>query len=129
MYPRYLPLYQNGILSKRVEESYHILESCHLCPRDCSVNRLKEKKGIAKKGLLIRHLILPNSLAKSENVLKFIAKEISKNTYIALMTQYFPANRAPQIPELNRRISREEYNKVLDFAHFLGLNNILQQEI
>ena len=87
------------------------------------------KEGIAKKGLLIRHLILPNDLAKSESVLKFIAEKISKNTYIALMAQYFPANRTPQIPELNRRITREEYNKVLDFADSLGLNNILRQEI
>ncbi len=87
------------------------------------------KEGIAKKGLLIRHLVLPNDLAKSENVLKFIAKEISKNTYIALMAQYFPANRTAQIPELNRRIIREEYQKVLAFTYFLGLNNILQQEI
>ena len=87
------------------------------------------KEGIAKRGLLIRHLILPNSLARSETVLKFIAKEISKNSYIALMAQYFPANRTPQIPELNRRITREEYNKILDFADSLGLNNILRQEI
>ena len=87
------------------------------------------KEGIAKKGLLIRHLVLPNDLARSENVLKFIAEEISKNTYIALMAQYFPANRAPQIPELNRRITGEEYRKVLDLSDSLGLNNVLQQEI
>ena len=303
MYPRYLKLYQNGRLKERVGEDYHLLESCHLCPRNCSVNRLKEekgfcksgknpiiaswnphfgeeppisghlgsgtifftnctlkcsfcqnypisqlgegneetveflssmmvslqekgchninlvtpthfvlqilqallfaipkgfkiplvynssgyeslntlklldgiidiylpdfkygddkqgkiysnvpdyfsktklaikemyrqvgdlkldKKGIARKGLLIRHLILPNDLAKSENVLKFIAKEISKNAYVTLMAQYFPANRAPQIPELNRRITEEEYNKILAFADSLGLNNILRQEI
>ncbi|MCK4245143.1 MAG: radical SAM protein [Candidatus Omnitrophica bacterium] len=303
MYPRYLPLYQNGILRRRAEESYHILESCHLCPRHCQVNRLKkergfckssqnpivaswnphfgeeppisgyrgsgtifftnctlrccfcqnypisqlgegneetidslsrmmlrlqekgchninfvtpthfvpqilkglllaipeglkiplvyntsgyealktlklldgivdiympdfkygddrggkiysevpdyfsktkeamkemhrqvgnlelDRKGIAKKGLLIRHLILPNGLAKSERVLKFIAREISPDTYISLMAQYFPANRAPQIPELNRRITRGEYRKVLNLANSLGLKNILHQEM
>ncbi len=88
-----------------------------------------DKEGIAKKGLLIRHLVLPNSLAKSETVLKFIAEKISKNTYISIMAQYFPANRALRIPELNRRITREEYAKVLAFANSLGLNNVLQQEI
>ena len=87
------------------------------------------KEGIAKKGLLIRHLVLPNDLARSESVLKFIAQEISLNIYISIMAQYFPANRAPQIPELNRRITREEYQKVLDFADSLGLNNILRQKI
>jgi len=94
------------------------------------VGNLKlDKKRIAKRGLLIRHLVLPNDLAKSENVLKFIAAETSLDTCLSLMAQYFPANRAPQIPEFNRRITRREYEKVLDLASSLGLNNILRQEI
>ncbi len=68
------------------------------------------QNGIAQQGLLVRHLVLPNNLAGTEEILKFIATEISKNTYISLMSQYFPDYKADSIPELSRRITAEEYN-------------------
>jgi putative pyruvate formate lyase activating enzyme len=78
-------------------------------------------EGIAERGLLIRHLVLPNQLAHSNNVLKFIANEISKNTYVNIMDQYRPCHNADKYPELARRISQNEYDEVVDFAHKLGL--------
>jgi len=86
------------------------------------------KEGIARKGLLIRHLILPQGLAKTRNVLEFIAKEISPLTYISLMSQYFPAYRAQEFKELNRRITQEEYEEALEITEELGLKRGWQQE-
>lgn len=77
--------------------------------------------GIAYRGLIVRHLILPNNIARSFEILKFIANEISKDTYINIMAQYHPAYHAYRYNEINRRISREEYNKVINFAWQLGL--------
>lgn len=81
-----------------------------------------DRKGIAKRGLLIRHLVLPDNLAGSEKVLDFVADEISKNTYINIMDQYHPAYKANDYPGLNRRINSDEYQKVLDYATLKGLH-------
>ncbi len=78
-------------------------------------------EGIAEHGLLIRHLVLPNHLDSSFEVLKFIAEEISTNTYVNIMNQYHPCYQADKIPELSRRITLSEYQTVLNFAKQLGL--------
>ncbi len=84
---------------------------------DLHINR----RGIAKRGLLIRHLVLPNDLAASEKVIDFVADEISKNTYINVMDQYYPAYKANQHNELNRRITNDEYNRITEYARKKGL--------
>lgn len=81
-----------------------------------------DRKGIAKRGLLIRHLVLPDNLAGSEKVLDFVADEISKNTYINIMDQYHPDYKANEYSGLNRRIKSDEYQKVLQYAMLKGLN-------
>ncbi len=80
------------------------------------------RNGIAKRGLLVRHLVLPNDLAGSEKVIDFIADEISKNTYVNIMDQYHPSYKADEYVELNRRIRMTEYEKVLEYAKLKGLN-------
>lgn len=80
------------------------------------------KRGIAQRGLLIRHLVLPNNIAGSKKVLEFIANDISQNSYLNIMDQYHPAYRANQYPELNRRINSDEYHQVLSYAENLGLH-------
>lgn len=80
------------------------------------------KKGIAKRGLLVRHLVLPNDIAGSEKVIDFITEEISKNTYVNIMDQYHPSHKADEYVELNRRIRMAEYEKVLEYAKLKGLN-------
>ena len=80
-----------------------------------------DQRGIAQRGLLIRHLVLPNDLASSAVVLRFIAEKISKNTYVNIMDQYHPAYRAREFPDLNRRIMPEEYHQVLEMAKDFGL--------
>lgn len=91
-------------------------------------NLALNKDGIAVKGLLIRHLVLPNNIAGSEEILKFVAKEISPDTYMSIMAQYHPANKSDKIPELSRRVTQEEYDKVLDLAEKLCLVNGWHQE-
>ena len=81
-----------------------------------------DENGLAYRGLLVRHLVLPNGLAGTEKVLAFIAREISTNTYLNLMDQYYPCYRAGEIPELSRPISEEEYREALDIARRLGLS-------
>jgi putative pyruvate formate lyase activating enzyme len=75
-----------------------------------------DKQGIAQRGLIIRHLILPDDLAGTEAVLSFIAKEISPYSYINLMDQYYPEFKAGNYPELNRGITKSEYQAALTIA-------------
>jgi putative pyruvate formate lyase activating enzyme len=88
-----------------------------------------DDNGIARSGLLIRHLILPNNIAGSREVLEFIAHELSPKTYISLMAQYHPAHKSGQYPELSRRITSEEYEEILSHMGRLGLENGWQQEL
>jgi putative pyruvate formate lyase activating enzyme len=73
-------------------------------------------EGIAEKGLLIRHLVMPDGVASSEAVLKFIAEEISVHSYINIMDQYRPEYQAHEYPEINRRITRKEYLEAIQWA-------------
>ncbi|WP_084191027.1 radical SAM protein [Methylomarinum vadi] len=82
--------------------------------------------GIAYRGLLVRHLVLPNQLAGTERVLKFIANEISSDTYLNLMDQYYPCYRAKEFPELSRLITAAEYHKALAIARRFGLNRLAE---
>ncbi len=83
-----------------------------------------DRRGIAVKGLLVRHLVLPNNLAGTEEVVRFISEEISKDTYINIMDQYRPCYRAHEFPELSRRISRQEYEEAIELALRAGLKRI-----
>lgn len=78
--------------------------------------------GVAVRGLLIRHLVLPNRIAGSKDVLDFVAKEISPNTYVNIMDQYRPAYKVRELKELNRPISVQEYYEVITYARQLGLH-------
>lgn len=92
-------------------------------------NLISDELGIARRGLIIRHLVLPNKIAHSTKVLNFIAKNISLATYISLMSQYMPAHRAGEFSPLSRRITSQEYEAVVQLMHRLGLNNGWIQQI
>ncbi|MFL7812868.1 MAG: radical SAM protein [Anaerolineales bacterium] len=83
-----------------------------------------DESGIALRGLLIRHLILPDDLAGSQRTLAFIAREISPATYLNIMDQYRPAHRAGRYPELVRGITKAEYLEVIGQAKGLGLTRL-----
>ena len=77
--------------------------------------------GIARRGLIIRHLLLPERIAGSREIFRFIAKELSKKVSISLMSQYYPAYQASNYPELNRTIHSQEYNEALSWLEESGL--------
>ncbi len=85
--------------------------------------------GIAKRGLLIRHLVLPNDIAGSKKVLDFIAKEISTESYVNIMDQYRPAYLAHQFRELNRSITEKEFYEVISYAKDLGLHRGIEEYV
>lgn len=85
------------------------------------VGDLVVKNGIAVRGLIVRHLVLPQGLAGTEKVLRFIRDEISPETYVNIMAQYYPTHRAWEFPELSRRITSAEYKEALALAQSLGL--------
>jgi len=80
-------------------------------------------EGIARKGLIIRHLILPNGIAGSEDSLSWLVNEISPGVAVSIMSQYHPAHRAYRYRELNRRILPEEYAAVVRLVARLGMEN------
>ena len=80
--------------------------------------------GIAERGLLMRHLVLPNGIAGTEQVMQFLAREISPDTYVNVMDQYRPAYRAGEYPELDRMITAAEYEAALEAARKAGLRRI-----
>jgi len=93
------------------------------------VGDLKLKNEIATKGLLIRHLVLPDNIAGSKKGFEFIAKEISPRTHISIMAQYHPANRTDDFPELQRKITDKEYQQVLNWADEFRLTYGWRQEL
>jgi putative pyruvate formate lyase activating enzyme len=82
-----------------------------------------DDSGLAQRGLIIRHLILPNGLAGSRDSLTWLVREISPRVTVSIMAQYYPAHLAPRISELCRKISASEYSEVLELLDELGLEN------
>lgn len=80
--------------------------------------------GLARRGLLIRHLVMPGMIDETEAIMDFIAKEISKTTYVNIMPQYRPAGEAESFPKFNRMITGEEYRTALDAAVSSGLERL-----
>jgi putative pyruvate formate lyase activating enzyme len=88
------------------------------------VGDLVLEAGIARRGLLVRHLVLPGNLAGTDRILAFLAREISTDTYLNLMDQYRPCYRADEYPPLGRRPSRSEMASALAAAEELGLRRL-----
>ena len=80
-----------------------------------------DKNGIAEKGLIIRHLVLPGGLAGTREVMRFVAKEISKDSYVNVMGQYRPCHSASEHPPLDRRVTEEELAEAFAMAKEEGL--------
>jgi len=82
------------------------------------------KDGIMQRGLMIRHLVMPNNTGGSENVMEWIAGNLPKDTYVNIMAQYNPRYKAYDYPEISKRITRKEYVKVVKKAKDMGLTNL-----
>lgn len=85
--------------------------------------------GIIQKGIIIRHLILPNHLQNSKHILKWIKKNMPADIYVSVMAQYFPTYRAKQDQYINRKLSKKEYSEIENFLYTLGIENGYMQEL
>ena len=90
---------------------------------------LELKDGVAQKGIIIRHLVLPGRIENSKEVLRLIKKEISTSIQLSLMSQYTPIVKIRHHPILGRRITKNEYEQVTDYALKLGFDNVFVQEV
>lgn len=88
-----------------------------------------DENGIIQKGLIIRHLILPNHLQNTKQVLKWIQKNIGKEVYVSVMAQYFPEYKALERKDINRKLTDEEYLEIQNYINYLGIQNGYMQEL
>ena len=86
-----------------------------------------DKRGIIQKGLIIRHLVLPNHIMNSKMVLKWISKNINKDVWVSVMAQYFPTYNAIKTKDINRKLNLEEYNEIKQTIDKLGLKGYFQE--
>ena len=89
-----------------------------------------DERGMLKKGLIVRHMVLPNGVEDSIDVLKWIADKLPlADILVSIMSQYTPFHRSGDYPEINRRLTQEEYDRVLDALDDLGIENGFCQEL
>jgi len=83
-----------------------------------------DDREIATRGLLVRHLVLPGDLAGTADIVRFLASDVSSETYLNIMDQYRPCYEASSLPELNRRITGQEFGRAIRLAHEAGLHRL-----
>ena len=87
------------------------------------------ESGIIQKGVIIRHLVLPNHIQNSKHILKWIKDNMPKDTYISVMAQYFPTYKAKEDKLLNRKLTKREYKEIENYLYTLNLENGYIQEL
>ncbi len=88
-----------------------------------------DHSGVARRGLIVRHLVLPNDLAGTREALSFVASELGRDTFVSLMAQYYPAHRAPTVPGIERALTSGEWDAALQALADAGLENGWAQEL
>ena len=88
-----------------------------------------DENNLIKKGVIIRHLVLPNHIQNSKSILKWIKQNINSNVYVSIMAQYFPTYKANETEDINRKLTKEEYEKIEDYLYQLNLENGYMQEL
>ena len=83
-----------------------------------------DDRGLARRGLLVRHLVMPGLVEETEAILGWIAAELGPNTYVDVMAQYYPAGRTGEFPEIDRHLYRSEFERALEVADGLGLRRL-----
>jgi len=124
----YLPdaKYSDNTIAKKYSDAENYFEIMKAAIKEMhkQVNDLiLDENGIAIRGLLVRHLVLPNNLSGSEKILKFLF-ELSPDTFVNIMDQYTPHYKAYEFPEISRRITNKEFMEAINFAKMIGLKRI-----
>lgn len=89
---------------------------------------LEEDSGLMKRGVIVRHLILPGETKDSKKLLRYLHETYGNDIYVSIMNQYTPLSHVADIPALNRRVTDEEYSRVLNFAERIGIEQGFRQE-
>ena len=87
-----------------------------------------DENGMIKKGVIIRHLILPNFIQNTKHILKWIRENFPEDVYVSVMTQYFPSYKAVNDDKINRKINKKEYESIEDYIYLLGFKNGYMQD-
>lgn len=88
-----------------------------------------DENGMITKGVIIRHLVLPNHIQNTKNILKWISDKMPNDIYVSVMAQYFPTHKAKEDDLINRKLNKKEYNEVLNYLYSLDLENGYIQEL
>ena len=88
-----------------------------------------DKNGIVRKGVIIRHLVLPNHIENSKKVLRWIESNMPQEIYVSIMNQYFPTYKAKEIDDLKRKLTKREMKKIEDFVYSINLKNGYIQDL
>ena len=107
-----------NVATKAIKEMYN------------QVGKVKfDERGIIQKGVIIRHLILPNHIQNTKNILKWVKDNFDNNVYVSIMAQYFPTYKAKNDDLINRKLSLKEYREVENYIYLLDLKNGYMQEL
>lgn len=87
-----------------------------------------DENGMIKKGVIIRHLILPNYIQNTKNILKWIKENMPEDVYVSIMSQYFPTYKAVDDDKINRKLNKKEYESVEEYIYMIGLKNGYMQD-
>lgn len=129
----YLPdlKYSDDLLAKRLSKVDNYFEIATSAIKEMHRQVCKaqfDKNGIMQKGMIIRHLVLPNHILNSRRVLKWINDNMN-DVYVSVMAQYFPTYRAKEIEDINRKLTKEEYEEIENYLYRLNLENGYIQEL
>ncbi|MCI6879246.1 MAG: radical SAM protein [Lachnospiraceae bacterium] len=87
-----------------------------------------DRRGMMKKGVIVRHLVLPGCVSDSKDVLEYLWDTFGNQIYVSIMSQYTPLPHVAAYPEINRKVTDEEYEEIVDYARFLGMSQVYIQE-
>ena len=130
----YLPdlKYYSNELSKKYSNVDNYFETATNAIKEMynQVGKAKfDENGLIKKGVIIRHLVLPNHIQNTKNILKWIKDNMPEDIYVSVMAQYFPTYKAKEDNLINRKLNKKEYKEVLNYLYSLDLENGYIQEL
>lgn len=123
--------YRSSVLAERYSHAADYPLRAHEALREM-VRQAKDpvfdSEGMMKRGVIVRHLVLPGCMADSKDVLEYLWDNYGNRIYVSIMSQYTPLPHVAAWPELNRKVTAEEYGEVVDYALFLGMEQVFVQE-
>lgn len=130
----YLPdlKYYSNELSKKYSkvDQYFEVATKAIQEMDRQVGKpIFDENGMIQKGVIIRHLVLPNHLQNTKHILKWIKENMPEGTYVSVMAQYFPTYQAKQDESINRKLTKKEYQEIENYLYTLNLENGYMQEL